>query len=91
MHKNVYKNSNENPRRNIEMTFEKVRDLLVEELDLDQDEVTLESSIREDLGADSLDMVDLIMSIEDAFGIKVDEKDAVNIKTVGDIVNYISK
>lgn len=73
------------------MTFEKVRDLLVEELDLDQDEVTLESSIREDLGADSLDMVDLIMSIEDAFGIKVDEKDAVNIKTVGDIVNYISK
>jgi len=73
------------------MTFEKVRDLLVEELDLDQDEVTLESNIREDLGADSLDMVDLIMSIEDAFGIKVDEKDAVNIKTVGDIVNYISK
>jgi acyl carrier protein len=73
------------------MTFEKVRDLLVEELDLDADEVTLESNIREDLGADSLDMVDLIMSIEDAFGIKVDEKDAVNIKTVGDIVNYIDK
>jgi len=73
------------------MTFEKVRDLLVEELDLDQDEVTLESNIREDLGADSLDMVDLIMSIEDAFGIKVDEKDAVDIKTVGDVVNYINK
>ena len=73
------------------MTFEKVRDLLVEELDLDADEVTMESNIREDLGADSLDMADLIMSIEDAFEIKVDEKDAVNIKTVADIVNYIDK
>ncbi|MDK2868181.1 MAG: acyl carrier protein [Clostridiales bacterium] len=73
------------------MTFEKVKALLVEELDLDADEVTLESNIREDLGADSLDMVDLIMSIEDAFGIKVEEKDTVNIKTVGDIVNYIDK
>ena len=73
------------------MSFEKVRDILVEELDLDQDEVTMESNIREDLGADSLDMVDLIMSIEDAFDIKVDENDTVNIKTVGDIVNYIKK
>ncbi|MBF4693090.1 acyl carrier protein [Fusibacter ferrireducens] len=73
------------------MTFEKVRDILVEELDLDVDEVTMESDIREDLGADSLDMVDLIMSIEDAFEIKVEENDAVNIKTVGDIVSYIGK
>ncbi len=73
------------------MSFEKVRDILVEELDLDVEEVTMESNIREDLGADSLDMVDLIMSIEDAFEVKVDENDAVNIKTVGDIVNYISK
>ena len=73
------------------MTFEKVRDILVEELDLDVDEVTMESNIREDLGADSLDMVDLIMSIEDAFEVKVEENDAVNIKTVGDIVSYIGK
>ncbi len=73
------------------MTFEKVRDILVEELDLDVDEVTMESDIKEDLGADSLDMVDLIMSIEDAFEVKVEENDAVNIKTVGDIVNYIGK
>lgn len=73
------------------MTFEKVRDILVEELDLEVDEVTMESNIREDLGADSLDMVDLIMSIEDAFEVKVEENDAVNIKTVGDIVNYIGK
>lgn len=73
------------------MTFEKVRDLLVEELDLDVEEVTMEASLKDDLGADSLDMVDLIMSIEDAFDVKVDEADTVNIKTVGDIVNYINK
>lgn len=71
------------------MTFEKVKSILVEELDLDAEEVTLESNIKEDLGADSLDMVDLIMSIEDAFDIKVAESDAATIKTVGDIVNYI--
>lgn len=73
------------------MTFEKVRDILVEELDLDADEVTMESNIREDLGADSLDMVDLIMSIEDAFDVKVEESETASIKTVADIVNYINK
>ncbi len=73
------------------MSFEKVKALLVEELDLDENEVTLESNIREDLGADSLDMVDLIMSIEDAFDIKVEESDTASIKTVGDIVGYIEK
>ncbi|MBM7562003.1 acyl carrier protein [Fusibacter tunisiensis] len=71
------------------MSFEKVKALLVDELDLDENEVTLESGLKEDLGADSLDMVDLIMSIEDTFEIKVDESDASTIKTVGDIVKYI--
>lgn len=73
------------------MTFEKIKNLLVEELDLEADEVTLESKLKEDLGADSLDMVDLIMSIEDTFDIKVDESQAASIKTVGDIVNYIDQ
>ncbi len=71
------------------MSFEKVKNLLVDELDLDENEVTMESNLREDLGADSLDMVDLIMSIEDTFDIKVEESDTASIKTVGDIVNYI--
>lgn len=71
------------------MTYEKIKNLLVEELDLDAEEVTLASQLKEDLGADSLDMVDLIMSIEDTFDIKVDESQAANIKTVEDIVNYI--
>ena len=73
------------------MTFEKVKDLLIEELDLDANEVTMEANIKEDLGADSLDMVDLIMSIEDTFDIKVEESDTAAIKTVGDIVHYIDK
>ena len=73
------------------MSFEKVKSILVEELDLDAETVTLESNIKEDLGADSLDMVDLIMSIEDEFEIKVAESDAASIKTVGDIVNYIEQ
>jgi len=73
------------------MSFEKVKSILVEELDLDAEKVTLESNIKEDLGADSLDMVDLIMSIEDEFEIKVAESDAASIKTVGDIVNYIEQ
>lgn len=73
------------------MSFEKVKSILVEELDLEADDVTLESKIKEDLGADSLDMVDLIMSIEDEFEIKVAESDASSIQTVGDIVNYIAQ
>ncbi len=73
------------------MSFEKVKSILVEELDLDAEKVTLESNIKEDLGADSLDMVDLIMSIEDEFEIKVAESDAASIKTVGDIVSYIEQ
>jgi len=73
------------------MSFEKVKSILVEELDLNAEDVTLESDIKNDLGADSLDMVDLIMSIEDEFEIKVAESDAASIKTVGDIVNYIEQ
>ncbi len=73
------------------MSFEKVKSILVDGLDLEEDQVTLESKIKEDLGADSLDMVDLIMSIEDEFDIKVAESDTASIKTVGDIVNYIEQ
>ncbi len=73
------------------MTFEKIRDLLVDALDVDTEEVTPQSDLKEDLGADSLDMVDLIMSIEDTFNIKIEESHAQSIKTVQDIVDYVSK
>lgn len=73
------------------MVFEKVRDILCEQLDLEQDEVTMTSNIVENLGADSLDMVDLVMSIEDEFELEVADEDVEGIKTVGDIVRYIEE
>lgn len=69
------------------MIFEKVKEILINELDVD--EVKLENKIQEDLGADSLDMVEVVMAIEDEFNIEIAEEDTVNIKTVKDIVDYI--
>ena len=71
------------------MVFEKIRAILAEQLDVEEDEITMESNIAEDLGADSLDVVDHIMSIEDEFEIEVPDDQVENIKTVGDVVNYI--
>lgn len=71
------------------MVFEKIRAILCEQLDVEESEVTMESNIAEDLGADSLDVVDLIMSIEDEFEIEVPDDQIEGIKTVGDVVNYI--
>ena len=71
------------------MVFEKIRQILCDQLDVQEDDVTMESNIAENLGADSLDVVDLIMSIEDEFEIEVPDDQVENIKTVGDVVNYI--
>ena len=71
------------------MVFEKVRDLIVEQLDVEKDKVTAEASIIDDLSADSLDVVDLISSVEDEFDIEIPDDKVEGIKTVGDIVAYI--
>jgi len=71
------------------MVFEKIKAILCEQLDVEEDQVTMESSITEDLGADSLDVVDLIMSLEDEFDVEVPDDKVENIKSVGDIVKYI--
>ncbi len=71
------------------MVFEKIRSILSEQLDIEEDTITMESNIAEDLGADSMDVVDLIMSIEDEFEIEVPDEKIESIKTVGDVVNYI--
>ena len=71
------------------MVFEKVRAILCEQLDLPEADVTMESDIQEDLGADSLDLVDLLMSLEDDFDLEVPDEDVEKIKTVGDLVHYI--
>lgn len=71
------------------MVFDKIKDIIVEQLDVEEDAVTMEASITDDLGADSLDVVDLVMSIEESFDAEIPDEEVENIKTVGDIVKYI--
>ncbi len=71
------------------MVFEKIKAILADQLDADEDAITMETDIAADLGADSLDVVELIMSIEDEFEVEVPDEKIEGIKTVGDIVNYI--
>lgn len=73
------------------MVFEKIRDILCEQLDLEEDQVSMDSNIADDLGADSLDIVDMLMSIEDEFEVEIPDEEIDNIKTVGDAVAYIEK
>ena len=73
------------------MVFEKVRDILVDQLDVEEGAVTMEASIIEDLGADSLDVVDLVMTLEDEFDTEIPDEEIENIKTVGDIVRFIEE
>jgi acyl carrier protein len=71
------------------MVFEKVKEIIVSQLGVDEDEVTLDSYFVDDLGADSLDMVEFVMVLEEEFNIEVPETDADKIVTVGDAVEYI--
>lgn len=73
------------------MVFEKLKDLVADQLGVDAAEVTADANIQDDLGADSLDVVDLITTIEDEFDLSIPDEAVEEIKTVGDIVNYIEK
>ncbi len=73
------------------MIFEKVRSIIVDQLDVDEEKVTMNANIQDDLGADSLDVVDLVMSFEDEFDIEIPDDQVENIKTVGDVVKYIEE
>jgi acyl carrier protein len=74
------------------MSIEKeVIDIIVEQLGVDGDEVTLEKSFVEDLNADSLDLTELIMTFEERFGFEISEEDAEKLKTVKDVVQYIEQ
>lgn len=69
--------------------FDKVKDIIVEQLDAEEDKVTLEASFRDDLEADSLDVVELVMELEDEFDLEIADEDAEKIATVKDVVDYI--
>lgn len=70
-------------------TFEKLQEIIAEQLELDLDKITYESHILDDLGADSLDVVDLVMSVEDEFEVEVPDEALENIRTVEEMVKYI--
>lgn len=73
------------------MEFEKIKSVIVDQLGVDESLVTMNASFADDLGADSLDVVDLIMGIEQEFDIEIPDEDAEKISTVGDAVNYIKE
>jgi len=71
--------------------FEKVKKIIADKLDVEEDKITPESSFLDDLGADSLDIVELIMELEEEFGIEIPDEDAEKIRTVADAVKYIEE
>lgn len=72
-------------------TFEKIASLMAEQLGIDKDSITLESEIIKDLGADSLDVVEMLLDLEKEYGVEISDEAAAELKTVGDIVNLIDK
>ena len=73
------------------MTFEEMKKIVVDTLNCDEDKVTMEASLTEDLEADSLDAVELNMALEDACGVSIPDEELAKLKTVGDIYNYITE
>ena len=73
------------------MIFENVRDALAQQFEVDPETITMDTSLIDDLGADSLDVVELIMSLEDMYGISITDEDAAQLYTVRRIVEYLDK
>lgn len=74
-----------------EVIFNKVRNVIVEQLGVDEDIVTMDAAFLDDLGADSLDIVEFVMALEEEFGIEVEDEDVEKISTVRDVVEYIEE
>jgi acyl carrier protein len=70
--------------------YERIREVLAERLSVEETDITEEANFQEDLGADSLDLVEMIMELEDQFGIKIPDEDAQQIQTVGQAVEYVT-
>ena len=73
------------------MMFEKIREIICDQLELEEDQVTMDSILLEDLGADSIDLADLVMTFEDEFDMEISDEALENIKTVSDIVKFIEE
>lgn len=73
------------------MVLDQIKKILVETMDIEEEKVTLDAKLKDDLNLDSLDSVELIMSAEEEFGIEILDEDVMNFKTVNDIVNYIEE
>ena len=73
------------------MVFEKIKEIIIDELGIDESKVTMDARFREDLGADSLDAVEIIMQIEEEFGVEINEEVIQDMKVIGDIVKYIDE
>ncbi|MCR5462207.1 MAG: acyl carrier protein [bacterium] len=75
----------------MKMVFEKIKEIIIDELGIDESKVTMDARFREDLGADSLDAVEIIMQIEEEFGVEISEEVIQDMKVIGDIVKYIEE
>ena len=69
--------------------FEKIRDLIVEEVGVDEEQVTMDAFFKNDLNIDSLDLFEMVMTLEEEFDVEIPSEDLENIDTVGDLINYI--
>ncbi|RDW19455.1 acyl carrier protein [Oceanobacillus arenosus] len=70
--------------------FDRVKTIIIDRLDVEESKITMEASFKDDLEADSLDVVELVMELEDEFDLEIADEEAENINTVGDAVNYIN-
>ena len=71
--------------------FEKIRDLIVEEVGVDEEQVTMDASFKNDLNIDSLDLFEMVMTLEEEFDVEIPSEDLENIDNVGDLINYIEE
>ena len=89
----MFKKKEEDPetKRKKDILFSKVKPILAKQLEVDEDKITPSSGIVEDLGADSLDSVEIVMALEDEFGIEIPDEDAEKMNTIDDILTYLSE
>ncbi len=73
------------------MTFDKIKDIIMDQLQVDESDIAMDTNLMKDLSADSLDAVEIIMAIEDVFGMEIPDEDAEKFQTVGDLVKYVDE